>query len=62
MNKEATPISNEEMFLGKPLELLDMYIDAKDTLNKWCVAKITDCDMAAGRIKLHFDGWSTRYD
>jgi len=51
-----------EKFSSKPLELLDLYVDAKDSVNHWCVAKIIDFDIEAGKVKLHFDGWSPRYD
>jgi hypothetical protein len=46
----------------KVLDLLDIYLDAKDSVNNWCVAKIFDSDLANHRITLHFDGWSSRYD
>ena len=39
-----------------------MYIDAKDTLNKWCVAQIVDVDDIHNTVKLHFEGWAARYD
>ena len=39
-----------------------MYIDAKDSVNNWCVAKIIDHDLQHNRIQIHFDGWSQRYD
>jgi len=43
-------------------DLLDVYVDAKDSVNNWCVAKITDLDLANNRISIHFEGWSARYD
>jgi hypothetical protein len=46
----------------KTLDLLDMFIDAKDSVNNWCVAKIIDHNLQNGRITIHFDGWSPRYD
>jgi hypothetical protein len=46
----------------KTLDLLDVYIDAKDSVNNWCVAKIIDHDLINNRISIHFDGWSARYD
>jgi hypothetical protein len=35
-----------------------MYIDAKDSVNNWCVARIIDHDIRNNRIYIHFDGWS----
>lgn len=46
----------------KTLDLLDLYVDAKDSVNNWCVARIIDHKLQAGRITIHFDGWSPRYD
>jgi len=46
----------------KTLDLLDVYIDAKDSVNNWCVAKIIDHDIQNHKLQLHFDGWSTKYD
>lgn len=39
-----------------------MYLDAKDSVNNWCVAKIVDHDMANNRIMIHYDGWSQKFD
>ena len=39
-----------------------MFIDAKDSVNNWCVAKVTDHDLQNQKIHIHFDGWSARYD
>lgn len=46
----------------KPMDLMDMYIDAKDQVNNWCVAKIIDQDLINLKINIHFDGWSSKYD
>jgi hypothetical protein len=43
-------------------ELIEYYIDAKDTINTWCVAQIVDHDLTNDQLVIHFDGWSTRYD
>lgn len=42
--------------------LPDTYIDAKDTVNHWCVGQIVDVDDVKNQVKVHFEGWSTRYD
>ena len=44
------------------MDLLDVYVDAKDSVNNWCVARITDHDIQNYKITIHFDGWSSRYD
>ena len=44
------------------MDLLDCYLDAKDSVNNWCVAKIIEHDIPNGRVTIHFDGWSNRYD
>ena len=36
------------------------YIDAKDTVNSWCVAVIKE--ITETRITLGFDGWSNKWD
>jgi len=46
----------------KMTELIEYYIDAKDTINTWCVAQIIEHDLANERITIHFDGWSDRYN
>jgi hypothetical protein len=38
------------------------YIDVLDTTNKWAVAKIDAIDNKENMIKIHFEGWSGRYD
>jgi hypothetical protein len=41
---------------------MDLYIDAKDTVNHWCVAQIKDIDHEKNTVKIHFEGWTQRYD
>ena len=41
---------------------LNTYIDAKDTVNHWCVGQIVDIDEDKNTLKVHFEGWSSRYD
>ena len=36
------------------------YIDAKDTVSQWCLGQITE--VSDSRIKIHFDGWASRWD
>lgn len=37
-----------------------LYVDAKDSVNSWCVATVLDIDQQ--RIKLHYDGWSHKWE
>ena len=36
------------------------YIDAMDTVSKWCLAQVIARDDTAARC--HFDGWSSKWD
>ncbi len=36
------------------------FIDAKDTVDNWCVATVLKVD--AGEVHLNYDGWSSKYD
>ena len=36
--------------------------DALDCVNKWYTSQIIEVDHGANRFKVHFDGWSARYD
>ena len=38
------------------------YVDSKDTVNNWWVAKTLSVDAGKEELYLHFDGWSTKYD
>jgi hypothetical protein len=38
------------------------YIDCKDTVNHWCVGEVIDVDPDKNMIKIHFEGWTNRYD
>ena len=37
-------------------------MDAKDTVNNWCVAQVVEENVDQGTIKIHFEGWSDRHD
>ena len=41
---------------------LNDYIDCKDTVNHWCVGQISDIDNDKNMVKIHFEGWTTKYD
>lgn len=41
---------------------VDAYVDAKDTVNHWCAAIVADVDESKNAYKIHFEGWTTRYD
>jgi hypothetical protein len=36
------------------------FIDAVDTVQKWCLAQVVARDETA--VRVHFDGWSNKYD
>ena len=38
------------------------FVDAKDSVNNWCVAQIMEYPDDTGYVKLHFEGWSERHD
>ena len=40
----------------------DCFVDAKDTVQNWWVAKAIDVEETKEELNLHFDGWSTKYD
>ena len=37
-------------------------VDAVDSVHKWYFATIIDCDETSDRIRINYDGWSSRYD
>ncbi len=39
-----------------------MFIDAKDTINKWCVAIVKEVNESQRTISFHFDGWPSKWD
>lgn len=38
------------------------YLDAKDTVSNWWVARIKEVNDKNEEFSLHFDGWSSKYD
>jgi len=42
--------------------LQGMFIDVKDTLNNWCMAKIVSFDPYAMKVLISYDGWPQKYD
>jgi ubiquitin C-terminal hydrolase len=44
------------------IEWLDkgLYVDAKDSVNSWCAAKIIDSEPE--RVKIHYEGWSEKWE
>jgi len=48
---------------GEPDYLqVDSYLDAKDTVNKWCVAVVKNINYEEKAILISFDGWSAKFD
>jgi len=37
-----------------------MYVDAKDTASKWCVARALK--VANGEVAIQYDGWGIKYN
>ena len=46
---------NEAPYIGYEL-------DAKDKRNKWYNAKIIKINRTTGDIKVHFNGWASKFD
>jgi hypothetical protein len=47
----------------KPLAAgLGLLVDARDSLERWCEAKIIDLDEAAQTALVHYVGWNARHD
>jgi len=36
------------------------YIDARDTVNNWCVAEVLKID--SNEVRVSYDGWSDKYN
>ncbi len=67
--KQSTP--TEDLPLAERLKLAEAansfsgivpgsYIDAKDTVENWCVANVLKVD--GGDVTVNYDGWSSNYD
>jgi hypothetical protein len=51
MEEKHDPIANFK---------IGSYIDAKDSVNNWCVGVVTDIDST--KVSVRFDGWSTKWN
>ena len=49
----------EEYKLTNDLRI-NAYLDVKDTTSAWCLAQIID--VSHNKIRVHYDGWSNKYD
>lgn len=38
------------------------YVDARDSVGKWCAGQIVEYDEDKKLVRVHFDGWSEKYD
>ena len=38
------------------------FVDAKDQVNNWCVAYVIEENFDNNTVKLHFEGWSARFE
>eukprot|EP00357_Protocruzia_adherens_P035177 CAMPEP_0115012418 /NCGR_PEP_ID=MMETSP0216-20121206/24723_1 /TAXON_ID=223996 /ORGANISM="Protocruzia adherens, Strain Boccale" /LENGTH=128 /DNA_ID=CAMNT_0002381467 /DNA_START=123 /DNA_END=506 /DNA_ORIENTATION=+ len=53
--------NNEEYQFDPDLHYaVGAYVDAKDSVNRWCLAKIIDRN--EDMVNVHFDGWSSRWN
>ena len=34
----------------------------KTLVNHWCVGQVVDVDDEKNQVKIHFEGWTNRYD
>jgi len=41
---------------------VDMYLDAKDTVNNWCVAFVKNINHEEKTVRIGFEGWSPKYE
>lgn len=41
---------------------VDTYVDAKDSVNNWCVAQVKGFNFDEKTLRLGFEGWSSKYD
>lgn len=41
---------------------VDTYVDAKDSVNNWCVAIVKNINYEEKTVRLGFEGWSSKYD
>jgi len=41
---------------------VDTYVDAKDSINNWCVGQVKNVNPADKTVQINFEGWSTKYD
>lgn len=41
---------------------VDTYVDAKDSVNNWCVAQVKGINFEEKTLRLGFEGWSSKYD
>jgi len=38
------------------------FVDAKDSVNNWCVGQIVEENVDHGTVKVRFEGWSDKHD
>ncbi len=65
------PVPFEDLPLAERVKIVDALpllrglapgwlVDAKDTVNNWCVAEVLKVD--GNDVALGYDGWSSKYD
>ena len=53
---------NWSLLSARELLQVTNYVDAKDQVNNWCVGQVSEENVDAGTVKIHFEGWSERHD
>ncbi|GFS20600.1 lethal(3)malignant brain tumor-like protein 1, partial [Elysia marginata] len=64
VNEAALTVLDSDFFMSVPKFKTGMRLEALDKLNPSliCVATITDINQEAGKVLIHFDGWTKKYD
>ena len=55
-------VRNWNLLSGRELLTVQNFVDAKDSVNNWCVGQIVEENVDQGTVKVHFEGWSDRHD
>lgn len=41
---------------------LNKFVDAKDSMNDWCVSQVTEINLEARTVTVNMDGWGTKWN
>jgi len=65
--KEGKPLDNDQQtdsdidFSDRTFKLHE-WVDGQDTSNNWYPSQIIDVDSTGTRVRIHFDGWTSKWD